>query len=280
MRSRWVALAVTALLVTAAVGAVLTQARAGHRPDLRSTVQHDADALLAYGAPGVMVGVDAATGGFTVRSGYGDVGAKSPVPQNAQFRIGSNTKTFVAATLLQLVGENRLSLDDTVERWLPGVVTGSGNDGSKISVRQLLQHTSGLPDYVNEVPFLYDQQGFEQNRLRTLAPAQLVALAMERAPLFAPGTSWSYSNTNYVLAGMIIGRVTGRSWQQEVQARIVGPLGLHHTFTPGASPVIPGPHAVGYHRFPAPDATAADPVYSDLIDTTQLNPSWAGAAGE
>src|SRR5664279_3460399 len=111
MRRTWMTvLAITALLGTATAGVIATQARAGRRPDLRARVQHDADALLAYGAPGVLVGVDTPGGDFTVRSGFGNLDAKTPVPWNAQFRIASNTKTFVAATLLQLVGEDRLSL--------------------------------------------------------------------------------------------------------------------------------------------------------------------------
>jgi D-alanyl-D-alanine carboxypeptidase len=226
------------------------------------------------------VGLDTDRGDVRVRSGFGDVAAHTPVPWNARFRVGSFTKTFVSATLLQLVGEHRLSLDDTVDRWLPGVVRGNGNDGRRISVRQLLGQTSGLPEYLAGIPYLFDQAGFEENRFKTLTPEQAVALAMKYPPDFAPGARWKYSNTNYVLAGMIIARVSGHSWQQEVQSRIIRPLGLHDTFTPGTSPAIPRPHAIGYERFPGPDATEDDPDYGEPIDATLLNPSWGGAAGE
>jgi D-alanyl-D-alanine carboxypeptidase len=247
---------------------------------IRTTLQRDADRLLVYGAPGVQVGLDTDRGDVRVRSGFGDVAAHTPVPWNAKFRVGSFTKTFVSATLLQLVGEHRLSLDDTVDRWLPGVVRGNGNDGRRISVRQLLGQTSGLPEYLAGIPYLFDQAGFEENRFKTLTPEQAVALAMKYPPDFAPGARWKYSNTNYVLAGMIIARVSGHSWQQEVQSRIIRPLGLHDTFTPGTSPAIPRPHAIGYERFPGPDATEDDPDYGEPIDATLLNPSWGGAAGE
>lgn len=101
------------------------------------------------------------------------------------------------------------------------MVSGNGNDGSRITVRQLLQHTSGIPDYLGGVPAAASADGYEANKFRTYRPEELVALAMAYPPVFAPGTSWSYSNTNYVLAGMIIDRVTGHTWRQEVNARIL-----------------------------------------------------------
>lgn len=280
----------TVLLGTAAAGAGVTPATAAAsterhgtsqpRAGLRTVLQRDADRLLDYGAPGVLAELDTDYRDVRVRSGFGDVAAGTPVPWNARFRIGSFTKPFVSATLLQLVGEDRLSLDDTVERWLPGVVQGNGNDGSTITVRQLLQHTSGLPEYLQGVPWLFDQAGFEQNRLTTVTQEQAVALAMTFPPNFAPGTSWSYSNTNYTLAGMIIEAVSGQRWQDEVDRRIIQPLGLRHTSAPDTSPDLPRPHAIGYERFPGPDATADDPQYGEPIDVTEFNPSVAGAAGE
>jgi D-alanyl-D-alanine carboxypeptidase len=271
---------VTLTAVTTLIGALGTgTAQASHRTDPRAAMQRDADALLGYGAPGVLAELDTPHGDVRVRSGYGDVAARTPVPWNAEFRVGSFTKTFVSATLLQLVGEGRLSLDDTVDRWLPGLVRGNGNDGRRISVRQVLQQTSGLPDYVAGLPYLFSQEDFEKNRFATVTAEQAVALAMRYPPEFAPGTRWKYSNTNYMLAGMLIKRVTGRSWRQEVRRRIIEPLGLRHTYAPGTSPYIPAPHAVGYERFPGDGATEDDPKYGDPIDATLLNPSWGGSAG-
>ncbi|MCS7482537.1 serine hydrolase domain-containing protein [Umezawaea endophytica] len=246
----------------------------------RATAQRDADALLKFGAPGVLVGLDREDGDVKVRSGVGNRATKTPVPWEAKFRIGSFTKTFVAATLLQLVGEGRLSLDDTVDRWLPGLVAGNGNDGTKITVRQLLQHTSGLPDYTHFIPWLGDKTKFLEERNTSLTPREAMDLAMKSAPLFQPGTSWSYSNTNYLLAGMIIGKVSGNDWRDEVTARIIKPLKLVNTSIPGTKTTLPTPHAIGYQRFPGEGATPEDPKFGDEIDATAMNPSWANAAGE
>ncbi len=107
-------------------------------------------------------------------------------------------------------------------------------------------------------------------RFRGATPAQLVAIAMRHKPLFKPGTSWAYSNTDYILAGMIIRKVTGRSWAAEVDDRIIRPLGLRHTFVPGGWPFLPAPHADLYTRF-----SPGGP----LTDTTIFNYTWADAAG-
>ncbi|WP_033440239.1 serine hydrolase domain-containing protein [Saccharothrix sp. NRRL B-16314] len=267
-----------AVLGTTTAGTA-SAASADHR---HGTLQRHADALLDQGAPGVLVEVDTPRGDVRVRSGHGNVDARTPVPWRAKFRIGSYTKTFVAATVLQLVGEGRLSLEDTVDRWLPGVVDGNGNDGTKITVRQLLQHTSGLPDFVGRMPELFLEDEFQRIRFRTVTPEQMVALAVQQAPNFAPGADWAYSNTGYILAGMIIERVTGHTWQHEVRTRIVEPLGLRDTSLPGTSPYLPRPHAVAYERFREKglEADPADPRFGEPIDVTTYNPSFGGAAGD
>ena len=113
-----------------------------------------------------------------------------------------------------------------------------------------LQHTSGIYDYTNDLAELSAApEAFNQHRFDDPSPEQLVATAMRHSPGFAPGTSWDYSNTNYLLAGMVIRQVTGRAWWQEVRSRITVPLGLRHTFYPGARPELPRPHAQGYLRF-------------------------------
>ena len=236
----------------------------------RSDRLHDqAVAIQRTGATGVLAEVTSGRRHREARAGVSDVDTGAPVPYGAEFRIGSTTKTFVATVVLQLVGEGRLSLDDTVERWLPGVVSGNGNDGSRVTVRELLQHTSGIYNYTNDFPALASTAAFQAHRFDTYTPEQLVAIAMRHAPNFPPGTSWSYSNTNYILAGMIVERVTGRSWAREVNARIVRPLGLRHTITPGTDPSIPGPHAEGYSNFGS----------GPTIDVTAWNPSGADSAG-
>jgi D-alanyl-D-alanine carboxypeptidase len=163
-------------------------------------------------------------------------------------RIGSGTKAFVATVVLQLVSEGRLTLDDTVDRWLPGVVSGHGNDGRKVTIRQLLQHRSGIHDYYSELP-LNTLKQFKQHRFDDVTPQQAVALAMRHRPTFAPGKGWSYSNTNYTLLGMVIGSVTGRDWYEEVRNRILRPLRLRDTSLRGHHRSLPAPFVHGYELF-------------------------------
>ncbi|AXG77727.1 serine hydrolase domain-containing protein [Streptomyces paludis] len=250
-----------ALAVALLAALVPAQAQAAAPVPPRDRLQQDADALRDAGVTGVSVRLTTPRGVRTVRSGVGDPGAGQPPPVNGYLRLGSTTKTFVATVLLQLAGEGRLSLDDTVDRWLPGVVRGAGNDGRRITLRQLLQHTSGVPDYIGDVVPDFSARGYLQNRSTTHTSAQRVAFAMTHPPAFAPGTRWEYSNTNYILLGMAIEAVTGRSWEQEVRARIIRPLRLTHTYSPGNDPALPRPHARNHQQFepagPMTDTTLA-----------------------
>jgi D-alanyl-D-alanine carboxypeptidase len=184
--------------------------------------------------------------------------------------MGSDTKTFISVVPLQLVGEHRLSLDDPVDRWLPGVVHGNGNDGTKITVRELLQHTSGLHNYTDDLrEQITSIEAYRELEFHQFSRQDLVDLALAQPPDFAPGTGWNYSNTNYVLLGMIIEKVTRHSWASEVTRRIIEPLGLRHTYAPGSRTGLPEPHATGYLFFDR----------DTHIDTTAQNMSWADAAG-
>lgn len=148
---------------------------------------------------------------------------------------------------------------------------GSGNDGRTITVRDLLQHTSGLADYVHDVFPEQSAETYFANRWRAYAPEDLVRLAVRHRPLFPAGTDWAYSNTHYVLAGLIIRKITGRTWEQEVTDRILRPLGLRHTDTPGTRPFLPHPHTSNYQQF-----TEGGP----LVDTTlPYRPFDSGADG-
>lgn len=244
-------------------------AHAAAAENTTDALQQQVDAIWQAGAVSALAEATTPQGHRTAVAGTADLDTGQPVPANAEFRIGSATKTFVATVVLQLVAEHRLSLDDTVAHWLPGVVTGNGNDGTHITIRQLLSHTSGIYDYTNDLPQMADATAFEEDRFRTYTPQQLVALAMQHPPTSRPGTGFAYSDTDYVLAGMIIGQVTGRTWADEVNARIIRPLGLRHTVTPGTFPLLTGAHAEGYADF----GTSAP------IDVTAFNPSAADASG-
>jgi D-alanyl-D-alanine carboxypeptidase len=250
-----------------AATAAATPARHGYT---QQDLQRDLDAIAATGVPGVLAEVRTGSRVLRGTSGVANLDTRAPVNASGYFRIGSNTKTFVSVVLLQLVAEHRLSLDDTVARWLPGVVHGNGNDGNKITVRELLQHTSGLHNYTHDLqeqitsPEAYKKLEFEQ-----FSRQELLDIALAHQPNNAPGAAFNYSNTNYILLGMIIEKVTHHSWEDQVTKRIIGPLGLRHTFAPGTSTRLPSPHATGYLIFDK----------NTRVDTTMENMSWAGSAG-
>lgn len=247
------ALTAAALLTTAGAASAAPAVQQG-------AVQQIIDELTKTGGA---LGIQARISGRdTVRSGVAAHGSRKPVPHNGTFRIGSVTKPFVSTVVLQLVGEGRAGLDEPVSRHLPGLVD------DRITVRQLLQHTSGLYDHTEALPL--DPAGFPSVRFRTWSPRELVAISTARPLGFEPGSSWSYSNTGYVVLGLLIEKITGEPYQQAVEQRILKPLRLKDTVLPRNSVEVPGPHAHGYY----PD------VNGKPVDVTRLNPSWGGAAGE
>jgi D-alanyl-D-alanine carboxypeptidase len=242
-----------------------------------SLLQQDVDHIRDVGTVGVLAESAREADGDTLvtraRSGTSTLGGAEPVPWGSHVRIGSTTKTMVATVLLQLEAEGRLSLDDSVERWLPGVIRGTGNDGRRITVRHLLQQTSGLFDYVEDPEFLatiLTPDGFYANRYNTYSAREIVAIALEHPPNFAPGARWQYSNTNYHVAGLVIEAVSGRAWEEELRDRIITPLGMTETTEPGTDPTLPTPFPRGYELF-----SDDGPYY----DTTEHNMTWGGAAG-
>lgn len=236
----------------------------------QADLQRDLDAIRNKGAVGVQARVTLDGEVLVATSGVADVQTRESVPENGHYRIASTTKTFVSTVVLQLVGNGSLSLDDTVEEHLPGIVSGGGHDGSAITIRDLLQHTSGIYDYNHDEawnPF-NALETFEKRRFFQYKPEELVDVAMRHPPVFEPGTAWSYSNTNYVLAGMIIEAVTDNPWAEEVRKRIIEPLDLRQTIV-ADGPEMPDPHASGYYQFPDGGS---------LVDVTLLDTS-AGDAG-
>ena len=233
-------------------------------------------AAVEDGVPGVTATVRHGRATWSTTAGVGNLRTGKPRSADDRYRIGSITKAFVSTVLLQLEAEGRLSLDDTVEKWLPGTVHGNGNDGAHITVRQLLNHTSGIYNYTEDDDFgraYFTKDGFFQHRCDTKTPADLVAIAMSHKPDFAPGTSWHYSNTNYVLAGMVIQKVTGHSYATEIRDRIINPLHLKATSLPGTKVTVPSPSSRAYSKL-------AEETTGPTYDVTKLNPSIASSAGE
>ncbi|MEU6233598.1 serine hydrolase domain-containing protein [Kitasatospora sp. NPDC047058] len=237
---------------------------AAARPD---TVQRGLDALVqADGLPAALASVqdrDGRTRSYT--AGVGDLATGAKVPVDGQVRIGSTTKTFTAVVVLQLVGEGRIGLDASVDTYLPGLVRGDGIDGRRITVRQLLQHTSGLPEYEDRVDDALREH-------RYLEPRDVLDIALRHKADFDPGAKFAYSSTNYVVAGLIVQRVTGRPLAEEMDRRIVQRLGLRHTYFPAPGDMtLRERHPEGYQR---------DSADAPLSDVTELDPSPAWAAGQ
>jgi D-alanyl-D-alanine carboxypeptidase len=248
-----------------ALAALLLPPAASAKPVLRPHL----DQIVAAGAPGAVALVN--RGGhraFQGAAGVADLRTGRPMHPHDRFRAGSTTKSFVATVVLQLVDESRLSLTDTVEDWLPGALP----YGDRVQIRQLLNHTSGVPD--NLLPLLAGL--YRGDRFRSWEPDELVALVADRPQEFAAGSRWSYSNTGYVLAGMIVERVTGQDLGRELERRIFRPLRLRDTSFPVHSPFIGGRHAKGYSLDRDSDL---EPVEGPLLDFTVYEPSLAWAAG-
>ncbi|MFB7597354.1 serine hydrolase domain-containing protein [Streptomyces sp. NPDC056160] len=263
------------VLAVALAGPATAQAAVPDGPGGHGATRAALGAAVADGVPGATATAREGADTWSAGEGVGDLRTGAPRGTHDRYRVGSITKTFTATVLLQLEAEGRLSLDDTVDHWLPGLVRGHGNDGRTITLRQLLNHTSGVYNYTSDKAFgraYFDKDGFFRHRYETVRPEDLVRIALSHEPDFAPGTSWNYSNTNYVLAGLVIERATGHSYAREIRDRILRPLHLAATSLPGTRVTVPHPSSRSYSRLGA----AAGPAY----DVTELNPSIASSAGE
>ncbi|GIH64963.1 serine hydrolase domain-containing protein [Microbispora siamensis] len=255
-------------------GAVPKAAAGQDRPELRQLLQEIVDA----GFVGVTLRVNDERGEWAGSAGAAELGHAEKPPIDGHVRIGSNTKTFTATLVLQLVAEGRIALDTPVAAYLPEFDL----DG-RITVRMLLQHTSGVFNFTGEyyddgtfapgIPATTAGKEWVDNRFTTYRPEELVRLALSKPARFEPGTDWSYSNTNYVLARLLIEKVTGRSVAEEMQRRILGPLGLSGTVQPTSETDIPEPHAHAYYRYEEDGQTRT-------VDVTRHNPSWISSGGD
>ena len=255
-----------ALSIAAAVlAACLATPPAQAAPPRKDAVSKAARGVMKAGAPGVLVAVREQDAGrsrvWSVHRGLADLDSRRRVEGPEHFRIASVTKMFMGATVLQLVGERRLGLDDTVERWLPGAMPRLRAD--RITVRMLLDHTSGVPDPTQEL--LGDPGSFPDD----VTPAALAAIASAMPPTFAPGTSWSYTNAGYWLLAMIVANATGRTYDEQIQDRIIEPLRLRHTRLPRDVMTLPRPFLHAYTRRP----------HRPPLDVTAFNASWGSSSG-
>ncbi len=200
--------------------------------------------LAAFGGntpvPGVALGIWAPGKGTLVQGlGYSNLTPKTPLAVDDKFRVGSNTKTFVITVLLQLVDEKKLSLDDPLSKFDVGVKV---PNAEHITVRELCQMRSGLMDAYNTP----QMSKMDITVKSTFTPQQLVAFSAGNPPLFAPNAEWNYSNTNYLLLGLIIEAVAEHPVNEEITKRLVIPLGLHNTTFPMENPDMPLPYTHGF----------------------------------
>ncbi|WP_227466427.1 serine hydrolase domain-containing protein [Nocardioides dongkuii] len=237
-----------------------------------AAIQRAVDRLVSRtGLPGAIATVRGGDGKVrTYRAGAGDLRTGRPIPRDPRVRLGSNNKTFTATVVLQLVAEGRVDLAEPVETYLPGLIRGHGNNGRRITVRQLLQQTSGLPDYDSIV---LEGGGTLLSMARTyVEPHELVEAALAERRHFRPGTRWEYSNTNYIVLGLLAQRITGRPIGEEIERRIIDEIGLEDTYWPETGEQgIRGRHPRGY---------LAEKPGDPWVDLTRMDPSFGWAAGK
>ena len=222
--------------------------------------------LVDAGYPAALASVTDADGDHVdVAVGEGVIDSGDEPAVDGEVRIASNTKMYIATIVLQLVDEGLVQLDEPIEAYLPSLVSGEGIAGTDITVRQLLQHTSGLPEYADQVAA--DAFGVQDVYI---SPRDMLDVALEKPAVFAPGERWEYSNTNYLTLGLLIERMTERPLYEQVDERIVEPLGLQHTYLPvPGERELRGDHPLGYHLTDD----------GELRDISTMDPSFAWSAG-
>jgi D-alanyl-D-alanine carboxypeptidase len=264
MRKAAIAAIVTSVALAAAVPAQAACVPPPNDKALKAAIA----GLPRADVTGALVRITGSAGSWSGTSGESDTQTHSPVNPNGSFRIGSTTKTFTAVMVLQLAQEHRIDLDEPVQRYLPGVLPASY---PPVPVYTLLDHTAGLPSV--DIPDLYNPKWIIEHRYDHWSPEQVVATATQHPIDFQPGTRQKYTNTAYVTAGMIVERVTGRPYADNLRDRIATPLGLSHTYYPNDDPHLPDPAARGY--ISVKNAKGED----ELVDVTEMNQSIPGAAG-
>ena len=262
---RVLAVPVAAAIALGAVGGAASAAPSkGEAESLKSRAQ----GLVEAGYPAALAAVTDGKGESAgVAVGKGSLETGQAPPMDGEVRVGSNTKTFVAVVVMQMVQEGKVGLDEPIETYLPGLIRGEGIDASRITVRQLLQHTSGLPDFDET---LFGTTDVFQSRYHYVTPRDVLDSALSKPAQFEPGTQWKYTNTNYIVLGMLVERVSQRPVGEQIGQRIVKKLGLSHTYFPApGEEKIRGTHPRGYHLNGE----------GKLEDITEMDPAWGWAAG-
>ena len=252
------------------------------RPALSRALQDVVD----LGFTGIQLRVNDDHGEWVGSAGASVLGEPAAPSTDGYIRIGSNTKTFVAATVLQLVAEGSVALDTPAADYLPDLAI-----DPRITVRMLLQHTSGIFNFTGEIYAAdADVEGIPWNgatmvpgipwqgkqwvdsRFTRYPTEDLARLALSKPARFEPGTDWSYSNTNFALARLIVEQVSGRTLAEEMHRLVLAPLGLTQTLVPDTTS-LPAPHAHAYYRY-------EDDGQETTVDVTDQDPSWISSGGD
>ncbi|MEH0544233.1 serine hydrolase [Streptomyces sp. B21-105] len=279
-RTCWVTLAACGSLLATALVAPASAAASGPTRAAATAPLPELDPVALQGAIGGMPNADVTgallritgrAGHWSGTSGVGNLKTGQGVPSNAHIRIGSISKVFTATIVLQLAAEHRIDLGEPVQRYLPGVLPA---DLPSVTVGQLLNHTSGLPRGAGNPDFGDGSaEWFAVNRLKSFTPQQVIDLMAGQPVQFAPGTAQQYNGMNYYVAGLLVEKITGRGFADELRSRITRPLGLHDTYVPDAhDPRLPGPHSHGYLTVTSSDGT------THPVDVTEQSP-WPWAEG-
>ncbi|MCQ4151625.1 MULTISPECIES: serine hydrolase domain-containing protein [Rhodococcus] len=231
-----------------------------------STITDQLDSIVdaavnSTGIPGAMVGIWGPDGNYVKVAGVSDTATKAPMETDFYHRIGSVTKTFTVTALLQLVDEGKIGLDDPISKYVDGVM-----EGDAISLRQLAGMRSGLVAYTTSEQFVMDVLSDPR---RSFTSEELFGYVKDLPLQIRPGTTVDYSNTNTLLLGMVIEKVTGSTLSEVIDTKITTPLGMEHTSFPTTN-AFPNPHAQGYTNQTHDESVTA---------ATDWNPSWGGAAG-
>ncbi|MGW2039416.1 serine hydrolase domain-containing protein [Streptomyces virginiae] len=260
-----------------AAGAAGPEAPAARAPSAgrhldRAALQAGLDAVRDAGVYGVFSAARDGRERFDGASGTADLTTGRPVRADLRHRVGSVTKTFTAVAVLQQNAKGRVDLDRPVGDYVPDLLP--GERGRKVTVRMLLNHTSGIEDYIADA-FPSLRQGsttsLDDHRFRTIRPTELIGYGVARPQRFEPGTDWSYSNTNYILLGEILRKVTGQDPERLIAKDVIRRAGLRDTYFPGTDPYIRGAHARMYESFYG----LIDPPR----DYSVYNMTWGGTAG-
>ena len=221
--------------------------------------------LKEASTPGLIVGVRTPAGTWTSAYGKADPDKDTPMKVGMNTRVGSLTKTFIGTMIMQLDESGALSLDDRIEKYVPGVP-----NGEKISLRQLANMTSGVASYTRNSRFT---EVYFRKPETIFKPEQLLAIGLADSPSFAPGARFDYSNTNTVLLGLVIEKVTRRAIAKNLKLMVFEPLNLKNTSWPGESADMPAPYAQGF-------TLQGDAKDGKPLNATHWNPAWGWTAGE